>query len=55
MNGFAVLANKCAKEDANVSRQFAVHSPVRMRLASVSCLERGSSANKVIVFNTVYN
>ena len=30
MNGFAVLANKCAEEDANASRQLAVHSPVRM-------------------------
>ena len=30
MNGFAVLPNKCAKEDANVSRQLAVRSPVRM-------------------------
>ena len=29
MNGFAVLANKCAEEDANASRQLAVHSPVR--------------------------
>ena len=32
MNRFTVLANKCAEEDANVSRQVAVHSPVRMRL-----------------------
>ena len=30
MNGFAVLANKCAEEDTNVSRQLVVHSPVRM-------------------------
>jgi len=30
MNGFAVLANKCAEEDANVSKQLAVGSPVRM-------------------------
>ena len=30
MNGFAVLANKCAEEDANVSKQLAVRSPVRM-------------------------
>ena len=30
MNWFAVLANKCAEEDANASRQLAVHSPVRM-------------------------
>ena len=36
MNGFAVLANKCAEEDANVSKQLAVHSPVRMRLGRVS-------------------
>ena len=36
MNRFAVLANKCAEKDANVSRQFAVHSPVRMRLVRVS-------------------
>ena len=36
MNGFAVLANKCAEEDANVSRQLAVHSPVCMRLGRVS-------------------
>ena len=28
-NGCAVLANKCAEEDANASRQLAVHSPVR--------------------------
>ena len=35
MNGFAVLANKCAEKDANVSRQLAVHSPVRMRLGRV--------------------
>ena len=28
--GLAVLANKCAEEDANASRQLAVHSPVRM-------------------------
>ena len=30
LNGFAVLSNKCAEEDANVSRQLAVRSPVRM-------------------------
>ena len=36
MNGFVVLANKCAEEDANVSKQLAVHSPVRMRLGRVS-------------------
>ena len=36
MNGFAVLANKCAEKDANVSRQLAVHIPVRMRLGRVS-------------------
>ena len=30
MNGFAVLANRCAEEDADVSRQLAVRSPVRM-------------------------
>jgi len=30
MDGFAVLANKCAEEDANVSMQIAVRSPVRM-------------------------
>ena len=30
MNGFAVLANRCAEEDANVSKQIAVCSPVRM-------------------------
>ena len=30
MNGFAVLASKCAEEDANASRQLAAHSPVRM-------------------------
>ena len=30
MNGFAVLANRCAEEDANVSKQIAVRSPVRM-------------------------
>ncbi len=35
VNGFAVLANKCAEKDANVSRQLAVHSPVRMRLGRV--------------------
>ena len=35
-NGFAVLANKCAEKDANVSRQLAVHNPVRMRLGRVS-------------------
>ena len=29
-NRFAVLANKCAEEDANVSKQLAVGSPVRM-------------------------
>ena len=61
MNGFAVLPNKCAEEDANVSRQLAVRSPVRMpwelspRLGRVSWQERGSSANEVIVSNTVYN
>ena len=54
MNGFAVLANKCAEKDANVLRQLAVHSFVRMRLGRVLCLERGSSANEVIVFNTVH-
>ena len=53
LNGFAVLANKCAEKDANVSRQLAVHSPVRGRLGKVSWLERGSSANEVIAFNTV--
>ena len=53
MNGFAVLANKCAEEDTNVSRQLVVHSPVRMWLGKVSWLERGSSANEVIVFETV--
>ena len=36
VNGFAVLANKCAEKDANVSRQLAVHSPVRMRLGRVA-------------------
>ena len=36
MNGFAVLVNKCAEKEANVSRQLAVHSPVRMRLGRVS-------------------
>ena len=36
MNGFALLANKCAEKDANVSRQLAVHRPVRMRLGRVS-------------------
>ena len=36
INGFAVLANKCAEKDANVSMQLAVHSPVRMRLGRVS-------------------
>ena len=30
MDGFAVLANKCAEEDANVSMQIAVRSHVRM-------------------------
>ena len=30
INGFAVLENSCAEEDANASRQFAVHSPVHM-------------------------
>ena len=30
MNGFAVLANSCAEEDANATKQFAVDSPVRM-------------------------
>ena len=30
MNGFTVLANRCAEEDANVSRQLAVHSLERM-------------------------
>ena len=30
MIGFAVLANKCAEEDANVSGQLDVYSPVRM-------------------------
>ena len=29
-NGFDVLANKCAEEYTNVSRQLAVHSPVHM-------------------------
>ena len=28
MNAFAVLASKCAEEDANASRQLAAHSPV---------------------------
>ena len=37
------------------SVQLAVLSPVRMRLGRVSWLERGSSANEVTVFNTVYN
>ena len=55
MNGFAVLVNKCAEKEANVSRQLAVHSPVRMRLGRISWLERGSSANEVIVLNTVHN
>ena len=36
VNGFAVLANECAEKDANVSRQLAVHIPVRMRLGRVS-------------------
>ena len=36
MNGIAVLANKCAEKDGNVSRQLAVHSPVRKRLGRVS-------------------
>ena len=35
VNGFAVLANKCAEKDANVSRHLAVHIPVRMRLGRV--------------------
>ena len=31
VNGFTVqVANKCADEDANASRQLAVHSPVHM-------------------------
>ena len=30
MNGFAVHANKCPEEDANVSMQIAVRSPLRM-------------------------
>ena len=30
MNAFAVLASKCAEEDANASRQLAAHSPVRL-------------------------
>ena len=30
MNGFAVLANKCAEGDANVSKLLVVRSPVRM-------------------------
>ena len=30
VNEFAVLANKCAEEDAYASRQLAVHSPGRM-------------------------
>ena len=30
LNGFAVLANKCAEEYATVSKQLAVGSPVRM-------------------------
>ena len=30
MNGFTVLANRCAEEDASVSKQLAVRSPVRM-------------------------
>ena len=61
MNGFAVLANRCAEEDANVSMQIAVRSPVLMpwelspRLGRVSWQERSSSANEVIVSNTVYN
>ena len=29
-NGFAVLPNRCAEEDANVSMQIAVRSPLRM-------------------------
>ena len=36
MNAYAVLANKCAEEDANVPRQLAVLSLVRMRLGTVS-------------------
>ena len=30
INGFAVLENSCAEEDANATKQFAVDSPVRM-------------------------
>ena len=30
MNRFTVLANKCAEEDANVSRQLAMQSPLCM-------------------------
>ena len=30
-NGRAVLANKCTEEDANASRQLAVHRPVHMQ------------------------
>ena len=61
MNRFAELANKCAEKDANASRQLAAHSPVCMSwelslwLSRVSLLERRSSANEVIIFNTVYN
>ena len=61
INGFAVLANKCAEEDANASRLLAVHCHVCMswelspQLSRVSWPERGSSANEVIVFSIVYN
>ena len=36
INGFAVLANKCAEKDANVLMQLAVHRPVHMQLGSTS-------------------
>ena len=36
MNRFTVLAKQCVQKDANVLRQLAVYSPVRMRLGRVS-------------------
>ena len=58
MNGFAVLANKRAEEDANAS-QFKAACCVQpcanvVRTVRVSWLERGSSANEVIVFSTCF-
>ena len=61
MNRFTVFANKCAEEDANVSRQLAIQSPLCMPWelspwqGRVSWLQRGCSTNEVIVFNTAYN